>query len=165
MPSLFPVWRMASMEAVEDHPCCTGAAKARDLVMAHGHNATACQILNPGIGYWFSARLDAVVGLCASRLLAARSRRAGLSCPSGALSGRHRRIRSLHAKPGTPGLLCLRGGFPAGFVDSYRTITHAFQHHHRSPARLEPLALARHRAIAQLTAGATSPLDQQRGKD
>jgi len=30
--------------------------------MAHGRNATACQILNPGISHWFSARLEAVVG-------------------------------------------------------------------------------------------------------
>jgi phosphatidylglycerol lysyltransferase len=30
--------------------------------MAYGRNATAFQILNPGIAYWFSARTDAVVG-------------------------------------------------------------------------------------------------------
>jgi phosphatidylglycerol lysyltransferase len=35
---------------------------ARQLVMAYGSNATACQILNPGISHWFNARLDAVVG-------------------------------------------------------------------------------------------------------
>ncbi|HEX4275527.1 MAG TPA: DUF2156 domain-containing protein [Bryobacteraceae bacterium] len=38
------------------------AAKARALVMEHGRNATAYQILNPGIRYWFSAHEDAVVG-------------------------------------------------------------------------------------------------------
>ncbi len=38
------------------------ASKAHALVMAHGRNATAYQILNPGIRYWFSAREDAVVG-------------------------------------------------------------------------------------------------------
>lgn len=35
---------------------------ARDLVMSYGWNATACQILNPGIDHWFSPKLPAVVG-------------------------------------------------------------------------------------------------------
>jgi phosphatidylglycerol lysyltransferase len=37
-------------------------ARARALVLAHGWNATAYQILNPGISHWFAARGDAVVG-------------------------------------------------------------------------------------------------------
>jgi phosphatidylglycerol lysyltransferase len=37
-------------------------SQARDLVMQHGRNATAYQILNPGIGHWFSSAADAVVG-------------------------------------------------------------------------------------------------------
>jgi phosphatidylglycerol lysyltransferase len=37
-------------------------ARARELVMAFGWNATAYQIINPGIAHWFSARGDAVVG-------------------------------------------------------------------------------------------------------
>jgi phosphatidylglycerol lysyltransferase len=40
----------------------TDAARARVLVLAHGWNATAYQILNPGIAHWFSAEGDAVVG-------------------------------------------------------------------------------------------------------
>ncbi|HEX6965931.1 MAG TPA: DUF2156 domain-containing protein [Gemmatimonadaceae bacterium] len=36
--------------------------RARELVLRHGWNATAYQILNPGIRYWFSRRGDAVVG-------------------------------------------------------------------------------------------------------
>lgn len=36
--------------------------RARDLVMQHGWNATAYQIVNPGIDHWFSADGDAVVG-------------------------------------------------------------------------------------------------------
>lgn len=36
--------------------------RARSLVLAHGWNATAYQVLNPGIEHWFSARGDAVVG-------------------------------------------------------------------------------------------------------
>ena len=36
--------------------------RARELVLAHGWNATAYQIVNPGIAHWFSARGDAVVG-------------------------------------------------------------------------------------------------------
>lgn len=35
---------------------------ARQLVLHHGRDATACQILNPGIDYWFAASGDAVVG-------------------------------------------------------------------------------------------------------
>ncbi|MEO8452525.1 MAG: DUF2156 domain-containing protein [Gemmatimonadota bacterium] len=37
-------------------------SRARRLVLAHGWNATAYQILNPGIDHWFSAAGDAVVG-------------------------------------------------------------------------------------------------------
>jgi phosphatidylglycerol lysyltransferase len=37
-------------------------ARARELVLAHGWNATAYQILNPGIAHWFSPAGDAVVG-------------------------------------------------------------------------------------------------------
>ncbi len=36
--------------------------QARDLVMQHGWNATAYQIVNPGIDLWFSSGGDAVVG-------------------------------------------------------------------------------------------------------
>jgi phosphatidylglycerol lysyltransferase len=36
--------------------------RARDLVLQHGWNATAYQILNPGIEHWFSVRFSAVVG-------------------------------------------------------------------------------------------------------
>jgi phosphatidylglycerol lysyltransferase len=37
-------------------------SESRELVMAYGRNATACQILNPGMSQWFSTRRDAVVG-------------------------------------------------------------------------------------------------------
>jgi phosphatidylglycerol lysyltransferase len=41
----------------------TGQAEhARALVLRHGWNATAYQILNPGIALWFSRRGDAVIG-------------------------------------------------------------------------------------------------------
>jgi phosphatidylglycerol lysyltransferase len=36
--------------------------RARELVMQYGWNATAYQIVNPGIDHWFSADGDAVVG-------------------------------------------------------------------------------------------------------
>lgn len=36
--------------------------RARHLVMRYGWNATAYQIVNPGIAHWYSARGDAVVG-------------------------------------------------------------------------------------------------------
>jgi phosphatidylglycerol lysyltransferase len=40
-------------------------ARARALVLAHGWNATAYQILNPGIRHWYAARGDAVIGYVA----------------------------------------------------------------------------------------------------
>src|SRR6476469_1992300 len=36
--------------------------RARELVLAYGWNATAYQIVNPGMSLWFSARDDAVIG-------------------------------------------------------------------------------------------------------
>lgn len=39
--------------------------RARELVLKYGWNATAYQILNPGIALWFSARGDAVIGFVA----------------------------------------------------------------------------------------------------
>jgi phosphatidylglycerol lysyltransferase len=39
--------------------------RARALVMAHGWNATAYQILNPGMGYWFSRKAAGVAGYVA----------------------------------------------------------------------------------------------------
>ncbi|MFL5462419.1 MAG: phosphatidylglycerol lysyltransferase domain-containing protein [Gemmatimonadaceae bacterium] len=41
--------------------------RARDLVLDHGWNATAYQILNPGIELWFSRTGDAVVGFVRHR--------------------------------------------------------------------------------------------------
>src|SRR6266567_9091662 len=41
--------------------------RARTLILEHGWNATAYQILNPGIGLWFSSRGDAVVGYVTHR--------------------------------------------------------------------------------------------------
>jgi phosphatidylglycerol lysyltransferase len=38
------------------------AERARELVMRHGWNSTAYQILNPGIALWFPAAADAVIG-------------------------------------------------------------------------------------------------------
>ena len=37
-------------------------ARARELILAYGWNATAYQILNPGIEHWFSRQGDAVIG-------------------------------------------------------------------------------------------------------
>ena len=36
--------------------------RARDIILAYGWNSTSYQLVNPGIGYWFSAKDDAVVG-------------------------------------------------------------------------------------------------------
>lgn len=38
-------------------------ARVRELVLAHGWNSTAYQIVNPGIAHWFSTAGDAVAGL------------------------------------------------------------------------------------------------------
>jgi phosphatidylglycerol lysyltransferase len=44
----------------------TAGGQARELVLRHGWNAMAYQILNPGIRYWFSRDGEAVVGyVCA----------------------------------------------------------------------------------------------------
>jgi phosphatidylglycerol lysyltransferase len=40
----------------------TSVLKARELVMTYGRNATAYQILNPGISHWFQSHGNAVVG-------------------------------------------------------------------------------------------------------
>jgi phosphatidylglycerol lysyltransferase len=47
--------------------------RARALVLRYGWNATAYQIVNPGIEHWFSARGDAVIGFvrqCGVRVVA-----------------------------------------------------------------------------------------------
>lgn len=36
--------------------------RARQIILRHGWNATAYQLLNPGIRYWFSATPEALVG-------------------------------------------------------------------------------------------------------
>lgn len=43
-------------------PANREVARARELVLAHGWNATSYQIVNPGIKLWFSAEGDAVIG-------------------------------------------------------------------------------------------------------
>ncbi|MBL8214838.1 MAG: DUF2156 domain-containing protein [Bryobacterales bacterium] len=64
--------------------CAERLARARDIVLEHGWNATSYQILNPGVELWFSRRNHAVVGY---------RRRSGVLvvagapvCPEGALT-------------------------------------------------------------------------------
>jgi phosphatidylglycerol lysyltransferase len=51
---------------IGDKPAATAedgpGERARALVLKHGWNATAYQLLNPGMDQWFSARGDALVG-------------------------------------------------------------------------------------------------------
>ncbi len=47
--------------AVDAHGAAS-RARARALILAHGWNATAYQLLNPGIEHWFAEAGDAVVG-------------------------------------------------------------------------------------------------------
>jgi phosphatidylglycerol lysyltransferase len=51
-----------TMHAVETEMPAGDLARARELVLRHGWNATAYQILNPGISLWFSRDRDAVAG-------------------------------------------------------------------------------------------------------
>ena len=53
-PGIFPEWWRAG------EPCHVN--RAREFVLQHGWNATAYQILDPGIAHWFSAAGDAVIG-------------------------------------------------------------------------------------------------------
>ena len=52
-----------------NHPAKKNAPleRARRIVLAHGWNSTAYQIINPGLSRWFSATADAVVGYVAAR--------------------------------------------------------------------------------------------------
>lgn len=61
--------------------------RARALVLRHGWNATAYQLLNPGFALWFSAAGDAVVGYV---------RRAGVSVVAGAPVCAVERLRAVH---------------------------------------------------------------------
>lgn len=61
---------MRQRESIEDD---TNIQRARALVLRHGWNMTAYQILNPGISHWFSEADDAVVGFvqrCGVRIVA-----------------------------------------------------------------------------------------------
>jgi phosphatidylglycerol lysyltransferase len=48
-------------------PSGTDHERARSLILRYGWNATAYQLLNPGIALWFSARDDGVVGFVRHR--------------------------------------------------------------------------------------------------
>ncbi len=56
------------------------AAKAREIVMRFGWNATAFQLVNPGISLWFSKQCDAVIGYV---------ERSGMRVVAGAPVARH----------------------------------------------------------------------------
>ncbi|MEO1630098.1 MAG: phosphatidylglycerol lysyltransferase domain-containing protein, partial [Bacteroidota bacterium] len=47
--------------------------RVRRLVMTHGWNATAYQLLNPGLSYWFAPGDRAVVGYVETRRLSGRA--------------------------------------------------------------------------------------------
>ena len=64
-------------------------ARARELVLAHGWNATAYQIVNPGIAHWFSSDGDAVVGY---------TRRSGVCVVAGAPVCRPERLPDVAAE-------------------------------------------------------------------
>lgn len=50
---------------IADQTTSSTLFRVRELVLRHGWNATAYQILNPGIRYWFASHGDAVVGYVA----------------------------------------------------------------------------------------------------
>lgn len=47
---------------MNDHAWPPSVRRARDLVLAHGWNATAYQIVNPGMAHWFASSGEAVIG-------------------------------------------------------------------------------------------------------
>ncbi len=49
-------------EPISDHPQVNSFDLARQLILRHGWNAVAYQILNPGFLHWFSPQGDAVAG-------------------------------------------------------------------------------------------------------
>jgi phosphatidylglycerol lysyltransferase len=55
-------------------------AKAREIIMRHGWNATAFQLVNPGISLWFSKHCDSVIGYV---------QRSGMRVVAGAPVARH----------------------------------------------------------------------------
>ncbi len=52
---------------IADLPQKFSSAQARNLILTHGWNATAYQILNPGIKHWFSDSAEGLVGFVESR--------------------------------------------------------------------------------------------------
>jgi len=65
------------------------AGRARELVLEYGWNATAYQILNPGIAHWFSCAGDAVIGYV---------RRSGVRVAAGAPVCAPERLRDVVAE-------------------------------------------------------------------
>lgn len=57
----------ASLPNHADSPESASVSRARRIVLAHGWNSTAYQIINPGISLWFAATSEAVVGYVACR--------------------------------------------------------------------------------------------------
>lgn len=58
---------METLESRDEAPVCEKSPaatlqSARQIVIAYGWNATAYQILNPGIRHWFSSNLPSVIG-------------------------------------------------------------------------------------------------------
>lgn len=55
------------MNAAIEEPGTNLIARARDLVLRYGWNATAFQLVNPGIDLWFPSKGDAVIGYVRKR--------------------------------------------------------------------------------------------------
>ena len=117
------------------------------LVLAHGWNATAYQILNPGFRHWFSRRGDAVA-------------RAGPAAPR--LGGRRRRsslerlaevVAEFESDAAAAGHgVCYFGA--AGASTSCFPIGGGTPRSYWGSAGLEPGGLVRHHRTARLAAGA-----------
>ena len=62
-------WASGALQTVKDLLCTTDddRAEARRLILAYGWNATAYQILNPGLELWFSPDRLAVIGFVRHR--------------------------------------------------------------------------------------------------
>ncbi len=67
----------------------SSAERARGLILQHGWNSTAYQIINPGIAHWFASRGDALVGYV---------RHAGVRVVAGAPVARPERLADVVAE-------------------------------------------------------------------
>ena len=132
------------------------SARARELVLEHGWNATAYQILNPGIAHWFARAGDAVDGL---RDAERRARRRGCARVRGrAAARRGRGVRSGCARRGRSRMLLRRRRAARARAAARRPMRHRRT---RRAAELGSAPVGGNRRAPSLAARATQSCAQQ----